>query len=550
MNYYRPRMSGRSASRRRSRCSSSARASRSSASSSRTSPGAAWPVCRGRGGRARSSRSAMSARTSSRRARAAGRSPRRPRAHARDDHRRGARGRRALGGGAAAAARAARRPSRASPCSRSPSRPRPGDSGLRAATPQRSRRARAGLRGRARGRARRRPARRDLDAFRWRTRAQISDGRSWLWSRTAIVLFKAEASAWTPAAVQVQQVWVDPAVRGRGYGARGMRDLMPAAARDGAVRDAVRSRREQPAIASTSRSGCTSSAATARCSSDMEQAILARHGESVFNVLGVMNGDPRAGRADPSGASSRRGARRGAPREPLDLCRHERFERARRPPTKRCGAGGAPVVLSELNDPLYGHFEGGRSMPTATGRRCLVDARPAAGARAGSRSSSATPAPSASCWRGRSGRSSSSRTRFRSPTRSRSGRAPPRRAHAVRGQRGRRFRSARPSSRRSPGCSRLGRRPDVLVMHTSAMACSSGSKRTSGARADRARRRGPSASSRAGRIRPASSTPSGARIPRLGAPRRPRAARRGVRRRMRASARRRSERRSWADGGG
>jgi predicted GNAT family acetyltransferase len=40
------------------------------------------------------------------------------------------------------------------------------------------------------------------------------------------VLFKAEASAWTPSAVQLQQVWVDPVARRRGYGARGMRDLV------------------------------------------------------------------------------------------------------------------------------------------------------------------------------------------------------------------------------------------------------------------------------------------------------------------------------------
>ena len=67
---------------------------------------------------------------------------------------------------------------------------------------------------------------RDPDGFRWRTKAQIVDGRSWLWLEDGVVLFKAEASAWTPAAVQVQQVWVDPAMRGQGYGARGMRDLI------------------------------------------------------------------------------------------------------------------------------------------------------------------------------------------------------------------------------------------------------------------------------------------------------------------------------------
>jgi ribosomal protein S18 acetylase RimI-like enzyme len=69
------------------------------------------------------------------------------------------------------------------------------------------------------------PLERDAEGFRWRTRAQIADGRSWLWEEGGVVLFKAEASAWTPSAVQIQQVWVDPAVRGRGHGSRGMRDL-------------------------------------------------------------------------------------------------------------------------------------------------------------------------------------------------------------------------------------------------------------------------------------------------------------------------------------
>ena len=69
------------------------------------------------------------------------------------------------------------------------------------------------------------PLRRDPEGFRWRTRAQIGEGRSWVWVEEGTILFKAEASAWTPHAVQLQQVWVDPQVRGRGYGKRGMRDL-------------------------------------------------------------------------------------------------------------------------------------------------------------------------------------------------------------------------------------------------------------------------------------------------------------------------------------
>jgi len=69
------------------------------------------------------------------------------------------------------------------------------------------------------------PLRRDAEGFRWRTRAQIEEGRSWIWEEDGVIRFKAEASAWTPSAVQLQQVWVDPVARRRGYGTRGLRDL-------------------------------------------------------------------------------------------------------------------------------------------------------------------------------------------------------------------------------------------------------------------------------------------------------------------------------------
>jgi uncharacterized protein len=69
------------------------------------------------------------------------------------------------------------------------------------------------------------PLRRDPEGFRWRTRAQIDERRSWIWLEEGVIRFKAEASAWTPSAVQLQQVWVDPSVRNRGYGRRAMRDL-------------------------------------------------------------------------------------------------------------------------------------------------------------------------------------------------------------------------------------------------------------------------------------------------------------------------------------
>ena len=70
------------------------------------------------------------------------------------------------------------------------------------------------------------PLRRDADGFRWRTRAQIEEGRSWLWEENGVILFKAEASAWTPQAVQLQQVWTDPEAREAGNAGRGLRDLI------------------------------------------------------------------------------------------------------------------------------------------------------------------------------------------------------------------------------------------------------------------------------------------------------------------------------------
>jgi ribosomal protein S18 acetylase RimI-like enzyme len=66
---------------------------------------------------------------------------------------------------------------------------------------------------------------RDPALFEWRTRVQIEEGRSWVWSDDGSIRFKAEASAWTERAVQLQQVWVDPELRGRGFGKRGLADL-------------------------------------------------------------------------------------------------------------------------------------------------------------------------------------------------------------------------------------------------------------------------------------------------------------------------------------
>jgi ribosomal protein S18 acetylase RimI-like enzyme len=69
------------------------------------------------------------------------------------------------------------------------------------------------------------PLERDAETFRWRTRQQIEEGRSWLWEVDGVIRFKAEASAWTPAAVQLQQVWVDPEARRQGFARRALADL-------------------------------------------------------------------------------------------------------------------------------------------------------------------------------------------------------------------------------------------------------------------------------------------------------------------------------------
>ena len=103
--------------------------------------------------------------------------------------------------------------------------PAPGDTGLRAALPHDLERlvpACAAAHALELGVD---PIARDADGFRWRTAAQIDEGRSWLWLENDVVLFKAEASAWTPHAVQLQQVWTDPEARRAGYGSRGLRDL-------------------------------------------------------------------------------------------------------------------------------------------------------------------------------------------------------------------------------------------------------------------------------------------------------------------------------------
>ena len=94
----------------------------------------------------------------------------------------------------------------------------------------------------------------------------------------------------------------------------------------------------------------------------MESLILARHGESTYSARGLLNGDPRisCGLTEVGQAQARRlGAE--LARCELDLCVTSEFERAR--DTARAGLAGRELptlVLAELNDPVYGCFEGAR----------------------------------------------------------------------------------------------------------------------------------------------------------------------------------------------
>jgi RimJ/RimL family protein N-acetyltransferase len=63
-----------------------------------------------------------------------------------------------------------------------------------------------------------------IDPSGWRTRMStlIQRGWSWVWTEGDEVVFKAELSAWTPEAVQVQGVYTAPRVRNRGVATAAM----------------------------------------------------------------------------------------------------------------------------------------------------------------------------------------------------------------------------------------------------------------------------------------------------------------------------------------
>jgi broad specificity phosphatase PhoE len=89
-------------------------------------------------------------------------------------------------------------------------------------------------------------------------------------------------------------------------------------------------------------------------------AILARHGESVFNVDDVMNGDITVpGGLTARGMEQARGLGRALRDQPLELCIVSEFERAQQTADLALEGRQLPrLVCPQLNDPLYGTFEG------------------------------------------------------------------------------------------------------------------------------------------------------------------------------------------------
>jgi broad specificity phosphatase PhoE len=92
----------------------------------------------------------------------------------------------------------------------------------------------------------------------------------------------------------------------------------------------------------------------------VQTAILARHGETTFNVTRLVNGDLTVD--CPLTEAGEEQARRLGEQlegEPIELCVTSEFARAQQTADLALDGRRVPrVVLGELNDPIYGSFEG------------------------------------------------------------------------------------------------------------------------------------------------------------------------------------------------
>jgi broad specificity phosphatase PhoE len=93
----------------------------------------------------------------------------------------------------------------------------------------------------------------------------------------------------------------------------------------------------------------------------VERLILARHGESVFSARRLVNGDiAAAGPLTPRGREEAKALGRALATEPIHLCATSEFERTRETADLALAGRDVPrLVLADLNDPLYGGYEGG-----------------------------------------------------------------------------------------------------------------------------------------------------------------------------------------------
>lgn len=90
------------------------------------------------------------------------------------------------------------------------------------------------------------PLEKDPEGFRRRCARRIEQGRTWVYVEDGKLIFKAEVVSDTPEAVYVEGIWVSPQERGKGYGLRGMSQLVRALlARAGSVCILVNERNER-----------------------------------------------------------------------------------------------------------------------------------------------------------------------------------------------------------------------------------------------------------------------------------------------------------------
>src|SRR3982751_6325263 len=90
----------------------------------------------------------------------------------------------------------------------------------------------------------------------------------------------------------------------------------------------------------------------------MERLILARHGESQYSALGLLNGDDSLD-VGLTAAGVEQARRLGRMLEPVDLCVTSPMHRAREAARLALGERAVPVeAWRELNDPRAGSFEG------------------------------------------------------------------------------------------------------------------------------------------------------------------------------------------------